>query len=97
MVSRKTIGSSLAALAAAGAMLLVASTADAAMSPVPAARQSNPDIQLAWCGVGFHVGPLGACVGGGPGWRGPGWRGPGWRGPGWRHCWINNWGRRVCN
>ena len=67
MVSRKTIGSSLAALAAAGAMLLVASTADAAMSPVPAARQSNPDIQLAWCGVGFHVGPLGACVGGGPG------------------------------
>jgi hypothetical protein len=93
MVSRKTIGGSLAALVGAGAMLLAATTAQAAMSPSPAARYSTPDIQLAWCAAGFHVGPLGACIGGGPGWRGPGWRGPGWGG---HRCWINRWGNRVC-
>lgn len=88
MVSYKVMGGSLAALVGAGAMLLAATTAQAAMSPSPAARYSSPDIQLAWCAAGFHVGPLGACIAGGPGWRGPGWGG--------RRCWINRWGNRVC-
>jgi hypothetical protein len=95
MISRKILGGSLAALVGAGAMLLAATTADAAMAPSPAARYSTPDIQLAWCAAGFRVGPLGACIAGGPGWRGPGWRGPGYWGPG--HCWRGYYGRLHCN
>jgi len=96
MISRKILGGSLAALVGAGAMLLAATTANAAMSPSPAARYSTPDIQLAWCAAGFHVGPLGACIAGGPGWRGPGYYGrPGYWGPG--HCWRGPYGALHCN
>ena len=94
MISRRILGGSLGALVAAGTMLLAITTANAAMSPAPSGHYSSPDVQLAWCAAGFRVGPVGACVAGGPGWRGPGWRGPGWRG---RRCWINRWGHRVCN
>jgi len=100
MISRKVLGGSLAALVGAGALLLAATTAEAAMSPAPAAGYSSPDVQLAWCAAGLRVGPLGACIAGGPGWRGPGWRGPGWRGPGYwgpRRCWRGYYGALHCN
>jgi hypothetical protein len=87
MLSLKLRHRFLAALA--GAMVLAATTAQAAMLPAPAAEYSTPDIQLAWCAVGAHIGPLGACIGG-PGYYGH-------RGYGHRHCWINRWGHRVCN
>jgi hypothetical protein len=88
MFSRKFAGSSLTVLFGAAAMLLAATTAEAAMAPPPGATYSSPDVQLAWCAAGLHVGPVGACIGGGPG--------PRWRGP-YHRCWINRWGRRVCN
>lgn len=97
MIANKIFGASLGALVAGGAMLLAASTANAAMAPAPAAHYSSPDVQLAWCAAGFHVGPVGACVAGGPGWRGPGWRRPGYWGPGYRHCWRGYYGRLHCN
>ena len=89
MLSRKLRDRSLAALAGAGAVFLAVTTAQAAMLPAPAEQYSTPDIQLAWCAVGAHIGPLGACIGG-----------PGYyhhRGYWHRHCWINRWGHRVCN
>jgi hypothetical protein len=82
MFSRKLMGDSLAVLAAAGAMLLVATTAQAAISPVPAAAYATSDIQSAGCLLGAHVGPLGACLGGHTHHR---------------HCWIDHEGNRVCN
>jgi hypothetical protein len=85
MVLRKACGGGFAALVG-GVMLLAAATAQAGMMPAPAMEKSNPNVQLAWCAAGFRVGPLGACVAGGPG--------PGWRGG--RRCWIDRWGRRVC-
>jgi hypothetical protein len=42
MFSRKLTGGSLALLAAAGAMLLVAATAQAAISPIPAGLMRRP-------------------------------------------------------
>jgi len=106
MISRKLMGGSLAALAGAGAMILAATTAQAAMLPAPAGRYSTPDVQLAWCSVGAHIGPLGACMGGpGYGYGHAGYYGHpdyyGHRGyyghAAYRHCWANQWGRRVCN
>lgn len=90
MRSVRTMGGSLAALACAGAMLLAATTAHAAMAPTPAAPHSNPDIQLAWCAAGLALGPLGGCIVGGPNYYGPGYYHR-------RHCWVNRWGNRVCN
>jgi hypothetical protein len=78
------------ALIGAAASVLTASAGQAAMLPAPGSAYSSPDVQLAWCAAGFRLGPLGACIAGGPG---PVWHGPGWRG----HCWINRWGNRVCN
>jgi hypothetical protein len=96
MISHKILGVSVGATVAAGAMLLTAATANAAMAPAPGASYSNPNIQLAWCAAGLHVGPLGACIAGGPGYRyGYGWRRPGYWGPG--HCWRGYYGRLHCN
>jgi hypothetical protein len=86
MFSTKFAGSSLAVLIGAGAMLLAATTAQAAMAPAPGASYASPDVQKAWCAAGLHVGPLGACVVGGPGPRRY-----------YHRCWINAYGRRVCN
>jgi len=83
MLSRKPKHRSLAALAGAGALFLAATTASAGMLPAPAEPYSTrPDIQMAWCAVGAHIGPVGACIGGFHRWH---------------HCWINRWGHRVCN
>ncbi|WP_158813187.1 hypothetical protein [Methylocapsa sp. S129] len=76
------IGRSLAALALAGATILAASTAQAAMAPAPVSVYAASDIESAGCLLGAHVGPLGACVGG---YHHD------------RHCWVNRWGHRVCN
>jgi hypothetical protein len=84
MLSRKLKHRSLAALAGAGAMFLAATASQAAILLSPAEQYSRPNIQLAWCAVGAHIGPVGACIGG-PGYYG------------YRHCWINRWGHRVCN
>jgi hypothetical protein len=46
--------------AAAIAAFLSAGSAQAAMSPV--VHYGVPQVQLADCAVGFHVGPLGTCV-----------------------------------
>ena len=81
MLSRKSRSGSLAALVAAGAMLLSATLSQAAMAPAPAATYAGSDIQLAWCAVGAHIGPVGACIGGYHR----------------HHCWYNRWGHRVCN
>jgi hypothetical protein len=90
MLSSKLKHRSLPALAAAGAMFLAATASQAAILPATAELHSTPpDIQLAWCAVGAHIGPVGACIGG-PGYYGH--RGY-WHG----HCWINRWGHRVCN
>jgi hypothetical protein len=78
MLSRKLQNRFLAALT--GVTLLAATAADAAILPAPA--PSSSDIQLAWCAVGAHIGPVGACIGSYHRWH---------------HCWINRWGRRVCN
>jgi hypothetical protein len=84
------MGGYLAAFAAAGAMLLAAATAQAAIFPASPGAHLGPNVQLTWCAVGAHIGPLGACIGG-PGW-GSGY-GPGY----YHHCWHNRWGQRVCN
>jgi hypothetical protein len=86
MLSRKLTGRALGSLVGVGLALIAASSAEAAMSPSDGNRYSTPDVHMAWCAVGAHIGPIGGCIGG------PGY-GPGWR----RHCWINHWGRRVCN
>jgi hypothetical protein len=86
MAPYQSMTRSFVALASAGAMLLAATTAEAAMSPAPAAQYSKPEVQLAYCAAGLHVGPVGACIGGRPGVR-----------RAYRHCWVNRWGRRVCN
>ena len=82
MLTRKLRGGSLAALVAAGAMLLSAAISQAAMAPAPNASYAGSDIQLAWCAVGAHIGPVGACIG---------------HVHRYHHCWINRWGHRVCN
>jgi hypothetical protein len=79
MLSRKLRDRSLAALA--GAMMLAATASQAAILPSPVAPYSSPDIQLAFCALGAHIGPVGACIG---------------HVHGHRHCWINRWGHRVC-
>lgn len=77
----------------AGAMLLAATAAQAAMAPAPLAQSPGSEVQLAWCALGFHLGPLGACFAGAPGPRyyaGPGYRAcpPGYHlGPYGRRCW----------
>ena len=86
MSSRNLMGGSLAAFAAASAMWLAATTGQAAILPASPGAYSAPNVQLAWCAIGAHIGPLGACVGG-PGYR------PGY----YHHCWHNRWGQRVCN
>ena len=77
---------SLGLCAIASAALLASNLAEAAMQPVPAGQDQRPDVQLAWCAVGAHIGPVGACIGG-----------SGYRRGYYHHCWINRWGRRVCN
>jgi hypothetical protein len=84
MLSRKWTRGSLAALVAAGAMLLSASLSQAAMAPAPNASYAGSDVQLAFCALGAHIGPVGACIGHVHGY-------------GYHHCWINRWGHRVCN
>jgi hypothetical protein len=90
-MSRKLM-SAFGAFLGAGALLLASSGAQAAMAPLLDAKVStSPDVHLAWCAAGLHVGPLGACLAGGPGpYYGPHY------GPGWHRCWINQWGSRVC-
>ncbi|MGD0722764.1 MAG: hypothetical protein ABR970_17145 [Roseiarcus sp.] len=75
---------SFCAAAAMGVGLVVSASAsvEAAMAPAPAVSYSNPQVQLADCLLGAHLGPLGACVGGGYHHR---------------HCWIDRWGHRRCN
>ncbi|MGO9741210.1 MAG: hypothetical protein ACLPN5_06795 [Roseiarcus sp.] len=85
MLSRKSTRGSLAALVAAGAMLLSATVSQAAMAPAPAPSYAGSDIQLAFCVVGAHIGPVGACIG------------QFHRYHRYHHCWINRWGHRVCN
>jgi hypothetical protein len=82
------ISRSLLSLVAAGALSLSAAAAEAAFMPQPGENYAPQNVQMAWCAVGAHIGPIGGCVGG---------YGPGWRRGYWRHCWINRWGRRVCN
>jgi hypothetical protein len=82
MFSHKLMGGSFALLAAAGAMLLVATTAQAAVSPAPAGAFATSDVQSVGCLLGAHVGPLGACLGGHTHHR---------------HCWIDREGNQVCN
>jgi hypothetical protein len=82
MVLRKSKSRSLAALVAASAMLLSTAISQAAMAPAPGATYAPSDIHLAWCAVGAHIGPVGACIGSYHRWR---------------HCWYNRWGRQVCN
>jgi hypothetical protein len=82
MLTRKLRGGSLAALIAAGAMLLSATISQAAMAPAPGASYAGSDIQLAFCAVGAHIGPVGACIGSYH--RN-------------YHCWYNRWGHRVCS
>lgn len=85
MFSRNLIGGSFAALATAGVMFLAASTgAQAAMSPPSGSVYVASDAQEAGCLLGAHVGPVGACLGGNGYHRH-------------RHCWVNRWGREVCN
>ena len=86
MFSRQLIGGCMAALVAAGAIFSASIAADAAMAPISVGQYATPDVHSAWCAVGAHIGPLGACIGG------PGW-GPGYH----RHCWHTQWGRWVCN
>ena len=84
-------------LAGAAAIILSAASAQAAMTPAPKAHYADPGVQKAWCGLGFHLGPLGACLAGGPGPRyygGPPYPGracpPGYHlGPYGRRCWPN--------
>jgi len=85
MLSRKLRNGSLAALVAGGAMLLSAAISQAAMAPAPGAGYAGSDIQLAFCAVGAHVGPVGACIGSYHHYHG------------YNHCWYNHWGHRVCN
>ena len=83
---RKIMDRSFQALVGAGAMVLVATTAQAAMSP--ASMPSTSNVQTVACLLGAHVGPAGVCIGG---YR------PGYRAGYVHRCWINRWGRRVCN
>jgi hypothetical protein len=64
MSSRHITGISLAALFGAGAILISASAAEAAMSPP--ATDAASSIHRVDCAVGAHLGPLGACVFGEP-------------------------------
>jgi len=80
MMIRNLTGACAAALMAAG-LLTVSNTAEAAMAPVSPAA-STADVQPVDCFLGAHLGPLGACVGGGYHHR---------------HCWINRWGHRRCD
>jgi hypothetical protein len=54
----------LAAIAGGGAMLLAATTVQAAMAPSPVGSYEPSDVQVIGCDVGVHVGPIGACAGG---------------------------------
>ena len=48
---------------------------------LPAPVSAGSDVQTVACLLGAHVGPAGVCIGGYHH----------------HHCWINHWGRRVCN
>jgi hypothetical protein len=50
---------SLAAIAGVGAMLLAATTVQAAMAPSPAGSYAPSDVQVVGCDVRVHVGPIG--------------------------------------
>jgi len=64
MFSRQITGVSLAALVGAGAILVSASAANAAMSP--SVTQATSSVHRVDCAVGAHLGPLGACIFGEP-------------------------------
>ena len=64
MYSRLITGIPLAALVGAGAIVLSATAAGAAMSP--ATFDASSSVHRVDCAVGAHLGPLGACVFGEP-------------------------------
>jgi hypothetical protein len=89
----QTISRSWMAATFVGAMLMGVATAQAGVMPAPVAPHANPDVQLAWCAAGLHIGPLGGCIVGGPNYYAPH---PGYYYGGPRRCWINPYGVRVC-
>ena len=61
MLRHHFLGGSLAVMTAAGALLISAAGAQAAMAPTT--QPASSMIQKADCAAGFHIGPVGACVG----------------------------------
>ena len=82
MLSFNQIGRLLPVIGAAVLMFFLNLSAHAAMAPAPPASVSAPDVQLAWCAIGAHIGPIGGCIGGSGGRS---------------RCWVNRWGHRVCD
>jgi hypothetical protein len=81
------------ALVGASMVALSLSTASAFTLSGPSLEQpvATGQIDKVWWHHGWGGGWHGGWHGGGWGWH------HGWGGPGWRHCWINQWGNRVCN